>query len=408
MSERQESLYRMCSISFCPSFLLSKRAQALGRDVHIFSLSDFPYVCVMAGMSSQRLQVSVKTLYRWLDTVDEDERDEEFILKEISLVKVDVLSYCVGTIGSSLSRDSSDTIKPGLYGPFYTDGRPFTGKIGNPSPNRSFVDAAALLDRNTEKGSRPSEKNLMPVALVDAAIRRDNGVCCVTGRADVPTSIIWVFPPMLAIFSNDGIDYDRYQTLENTVTMSSALVEPFHQNTFTVDVDNDYCIVQFDSVVGCNLPPRLAMVTASHEFWRESFKWALSTYIPGTDVRDDFPDTEPARLMQQLYNGKANLAEDVWGSDIGEEVLDQYLLEAEMEEASSDEDSLLTSPISTTNLSSYVSLSDQSTLASSEDSELASPVSISHVSMPQSLVMPTKPIVLAFLDKLDNGNQDVD
>ncbi|KAF7374618.1 hypothetical protein MSAN_00346400 [Mycena sanguinolenta] len=321
------------------SFLLSKRAEERGHDVHIFSVSNFPSVCVMAGMNTKSLALSIEKFYRWLDLMDEDERDEEFILKEITLIRVDVLSYCVATIGSSLPRDSSEMMKPGLYGPFYPDGRPFNGKIGDPSPTLSFVNMATSLDERTAKGSRPSEKNLMPDALIDSAIQRDNGVCCITGRADGPTSTIWVFPPMLAMFAIDEIDFDKYRTLDNIITINSELVDAFNQNAFTVDVDDDYRIIQFDNIAGWTLPPRLAIMTATYEFWRENFKWSLSTYFPGTDVRDDYPDTEPARLMQQLYDGEADLEEEVWSTGIGMEVLEQYILEAEWEDAGDGEDS---------------------------------------------------------------------
>ncbi|KAJ6512931.1 hypothetical protein C8R45DRAFT_961774 [Mycena sanguinolenta] len=327
------------------SFLLSKRAEAQGHDVHIFSLGNYPGVHVVAGMNSQGFPLAVKTFYRWLDLMDEDQRydDEEFTLREITLVRVDVLSYCVATVGSSLPRDSSENMKPGLYGPFYLDGRPYDGGIGINFLARSFTETAAFLDSDTRaktiSAPLPSRHNVIPNTLIESASRRDNGVCCITGRADVPTSTVWVFPPMMTMFTNEEIDVDKCRTVDNIVTMNSELAEAFNRNEFTVDVDDNNRIIQFNNTAEHVLPAHLTFMTASYDFWRQSLKWSLLTYFPGTDVRDDYPNTEPTRLMEALDDKEADLDDEVWSSGIGMEALEQWRLEQELEEDSSDEDS---------------------------------------------------------------------
>lgn len=104
-----------------------------------------------------------------------------------------------------------------------------------------------------------SAQNEMPQAITDAVTRRDCGVCCVTGRADLPTTIIWAFPPSMAYMvcavfpatpsanisrqsyqsrdiAKPGL-HEEYRSLENAITLCNTLVEPYMENMFSIDIE---------------------------------------------------------------------------------------------------------------------------------------------------------------------------
>jgi hypothetical protein len=89
------------------------------------------------------------------------------------------------------------------------DGEPYTGKVGDIFDRPSFRERERnyLVDYPGEQVrfaivppniNQLGFKTNVPQVIVDAATQRDQGVCSVTGRTDLPTSIVWVYPPFLA------------------------------------------------------------------------------------------------------------------------------------------------------------------------------------------------------------------
>ncbi|KAJ7866875.1 hypothetical protein B0H13DRAFT_1897861 [Mycena leptocephala] len=76
--------------------------------------------------------------------------------------------------------------------------------------------------RHGSESTRSQNKMLQDV--IDAVTTRDGGVCCVTGRADLPTSVIWVFPPSLAYMSyqeRDGSKEGLYEACNGQALMAN-------------------------------------------------------------------------------------------------------------------------------------------------------------------------------------------
>ncbi|KAJ7074638.1 hypothetical protein C8F01DRAFT_31601 [Mycena amicta] len=186
------------------SFLISKRAAAQGRNMHVFSLHEFPAVDMAGGFNLNRFHLPAKTFYRWLDLVDADRRKStlNLVLRRITLRKIDVLSYAVASEdGAPIPRGSDELILPGVYGVFL-DGKPYRRCVGNPNSHEvSFLALASELDAECASYGEPnqpmpSSENTMPQSLAELAMARDQGRCCVTGRTDLPTQVIWAYPPL--------------------------------------------------------------------------------------------------------------------------------------------------------------------------------------------------------------------
>lgn len=97
-----------------------------------------------------------------------------------------------------------------------TDGKPYPDFIGNVHCGCTFREFEKEGGSSgQEKGehlnqyvrfriwalnlaTEQTKQNTFPQDIVDAVRRRDRGVCCVTGRADSPTTILWAFPPSMA------------------------------------------------------------------------------------------------------------------------------------------------------------------------------------------------------------------
>ncbi|KAJ7920953.1 hypothetical protein B0H13DRAFT_1985914, partial [Mycena leptocephala] len=235
-------------------------------------------------------------------------------LRRINLTRLDVLRYVVDTAdGPFLPRDSTELLSPGVYGPFL-DGQPYSGRVGNLFHRTTFQERErqALL----ECPGMPSQDhsinvhNEMPQVIIDAAIQRDGGVCCVTGRVDLPVSIIWVFPPSLAYevpsfktmactsdpvrgqsyqqrdSSKEGL-HELYRTVENAITLCTELTGPFTENMFSVDFEDNNRIVTF------------------------------------VDLPQEDPD--PNDLMDELVEDRADLNDPKWHSGVGVEVWEEFL-----------------------------------------------------------------------------------
>ncbi|KAJ7247112.1 hypothetical protein B0H12DRAFT_1125258 [Mycena haematopus] len=152
-------------------FVLSQRSISQERNMFLFSFRQYPFVLMAGGWNLKYHRMMIQTFYRW---------------------RFDVLSYIVDSVeGTMLPRDSVELMEPGVYGPFIDD-QPYRLPVGH----RFEVSTLRAMERDAQlMGEGVVSENKMPQDVVDAVTMRDGGVCCFTGRADLPTSIIWVFPP---------------------------------------------------------------------------------------------------------------------------------------------------------------------------------------------------------------------
>ncbi|KAJ6578960.1 hypothetical protein B0H10DRAFT_2236012 [Mycena sp. CBHHK59/15] len=164
--------------------------------------------------------------------------------------------------------------------------------------------------------------------VVDAATDRDRGVCCLTGRADLPARIIWAFPPTLAYesyierdWTEDGL-HETYRTVDNAFTLRVALIEPFTQNMFSVDVKPSRRVPGPPECSPTPFPPpstfRFRLLLAS------AFQRTLGIHILGGDPSTELENTA-YDLMDEFAEDVADLNEPKWHSGVGAEVLEEWL-----------------------------------------------------------------------------------
>ncbi|KAJ6520246.1 hypothetical protein C8R45DRAFT_1086127 [Mycena sanguinolenta] len=282
--------------------------------------------------------MSIRTFYRWLGIMMDDiypDRNLDFQLREISLKRFEILSYVLDSVKSPmLAYDSVELLPPGVYGPFNGD-KPFRGPIGHVHAPGTFREIERdILERGGETAIEMTRENEMPQAVIDAVTARDGGVCCVTGRADLPASVIWVFPPSLADMSYPSRDsgdedlFKAYRNVDNAITLCNMLVEPFMDNMVSVDTEDNNRIITF-----LDLPIRVpdAPPLPSHLprpaslYWYYHFKWTLRAHFVGGDVSSDEVDPHPNTLMEELVEHYADIRDAKWQSGIGAEVLAEFL-----------------------------------------------------------------------------------
>ncbi|KAJ7074523.1 hypothetical protein C8F01DRAFT_1100755 [Mycena amicta] len=335
-------------------FMISKRAASQGRNMHVFSFDSFPAVRVAGGFNLDRSPLTAKTFYRWLDLCDLSlnpfHTSVNVVLRRIKLVAIDVLSYAMESVdGPSIPRDSVELLEPGVYGIFLPDGEPYKGIIGSdthhyyPFPVQQAKLVAnscgkvgseigdSLFQDQEDDIARLIEQNKIPQALAELAVARDQGKCWVTGRTDLQTQLVWVYPP-LASFSLDEHDpecWDKHRVLDNIVTICAALAEPFNGNVFTVDLDDNGRIITFDDLPSESpqLPPCLTVLPlspSSEHFWRLNFKYTLLIYFPAGDASRDYARYNPSEWMRELMENEADLDDEKWHTGYGREVLEVF------------------------------------------------------------------------------------
>ncbi|KAK7017147.1 hypothetical protein R3P38DRAFT_3201518 [Favolaschia claudopus] len=114
---------------------------------------------------------------------------------------------------------------------------------------------------------------------------RDGNVCCLTGRSDLPTRVVWLFLPALANTlyprgdAGKGDVKEAYNTTHNAVTLREALVQPFKENMFSVDIDDKNRI----------LP---SVPADAEKYWRANFKRTLMVHLYGGDIAFEKPEPD--------------------------------------------------------------------------------------------------------------------
>ncbi|KAJ7074532.1 hypothetical protein C8F01DRAFT_1100804 [Mycena amicta] len=334
-------------------FIISQRAASQGRNMHVFSLHSFPAVRVAGGFNLDRIPLTAKTFYRWLDLCDRfvnrRHTKVDIVLRRIKLVAVDVLRYAMENVdGPPIPRDSVELLAPGVYGIFHSDGRPYKGLIGRdtvecspfPVQETKLVanfrgqvgsDAPFQDQEEEEDIARLIGQNKIPQELAELAMARDQGKCCVTGRTDVPTQVVWVYPP-LASFNSDPSNpmcWEKYRVLDNIVTICATLAAPFNGNVFTVDLDDDGRIITFDDLPNESpqLPPRFTippLSPSSEYFWRSNFEHTLAIHFCGGNASEDYAHYNPSEWMEELMDNYAHLDDEKWHTAYGREVLEVY------------------------------------------------------------------------------------
>ncbi|KAJ6562561.1 hypothetical protein B0H19DRAFT_1260128 [Mycena capillaripes] len=162
-----------------------------------------------------------------------------------------------------------------------------------------------------------------------AASLRDRGVCCFTGRKDLPTRVMWIIPPAVGdeLYPRElEKNKEAFRTVDNALTLCTALAGAFNQNLLSVDVEDASRIVTFQELPSA--PPLLSHLSSepgAGRFWHLNFKWTLQVHFVGGDVSFEPQDPSPEALMDELVEEEADLTNAKWHSGVGAEVLAEYM-----------------------------------------------------------------------------------
>ncbi|KAF7305549.1 hypothetical protein HMN09_00807800 [Mycena chlorophos] len=334
-------------------FLLSRRAEAQRRNLHVFSLGQFPSTILVGGFDLKRVPLAANTFYRWLDLCDaliNNRSDDspnlalDVVLRRIQVTIIDVLAYGIQSVeGPPIPRESLALLEPGIYGIFNPDGTPYEGNVSNEHryayPIRDFLAkqlpdvvvqvCSELLDASTQL--RSIEDHL-PSDLIQQAKTRDQGRCVLTGRNDVATEVVWLFPPVASqnLRWCDRIrPFEEYRVLENVITLSSTLVDALRRNVVAVDVDDNNRIVSFEDIdhpqVPSHLPASVPAPTA--RFWRWHLQYTLAVFFPAGDAisSGDYSSYNADAWIDELDSGEADIMAPKWQTQYGQEVLEVFM-----------------------------------------------------------------------------------
>ncbi|KAJ7222767.1 hypothetical protein B0H12DRAFT_299420 [Mycena haematopus] len=128
--------------------------------------------------------------------------------------------------------------------------------------------------------------------------------------------------------------HESYRTVDNAITVCSTLVEPFMENTFSIDVQDNSRIVPFVDLptraptappLPSHLPRPDHCGSPTAAFWHLHFKRTLSVHFNGGDVSLEPHDPSPQALMDELVEDCADLQDGKWQSGVGAEVLAEFM-----------------------------------------------------------------------------------
>ncbi|KAI0716396.1 hypothetical protein C8Q76DRAFT_855918 [Earliella scabrosa] len=142
--------------------------------------------------------------------------------------------------------------------------------------------------------------NVLPELLQEAE-RKNKSTCVFSGCSRVQPQ--WIFPPPAmghtsSIMTESPVlwDLDAFKGYHNTFAIRPDLYDLWLENAFSVDVDDNYRIRTFTQAAVSALtgmPTHLASpdLDRNAEFFKEHFRWTLTTHVLGGDIDDDSSDS---------------------------------------------------------------------------------------------------------------------
>ncbi|KAF7290619.1 hypothetical protein MIND_01302100 [Mycena indigotica] len=328
------------------SFLVSKRVAQQGRNMHVFSIMikpdyprrDKPQAILAGGFNLNQIPLTAATFYRWLEfsgcssPVSREPIKEKVVLRRISLETIETVPFMVqGVEGPPIARDSSDPLEPGTYGIFSMDGEPYSLQ----TLGCAEYEAESFRDEETVLSNKYPGQNDIPADLSTRVQSRDQRRCCITGRTDLPTEIVWIYPPLSSYFvdGTNPVNFDQYKHVDNLVTVCTALVDPLQRNLISVDVEDNARIIIFDKItddISRLLPTNLQTplpTTTVQDFWRRNFDRTLSLYFPGGQAGPPDVIQHATKCLEQLRGGATPRTpfRRHWRALLGQEVMQEVI-----------------------------------------------------------------------------------
>ncbi|KAJ7076657.1 hypothetical protein B0H15DRAFT_578208 [Mycena belliarum] len=323
--------------------VLSTKSRDLQRDTFIFiSLSARSELFFVAGINQKLTPASSATIHHWVEILRGESKPEPFWLCPVTVHSAGIMAYYVRPSGPAIEPYSKEPLPAGNYG-WYFD-RECTAR-GFPDlttvPARLYTLEARLNSVSDETGIK-LVPDVIPAAEADVAVARDEGRCRFTGCL-TDTILVWIIPPAVAWETEDSTLAPRDTTAPflvaaNIITMQRQLRFHFHNNHFTVDVDDDYRILVLramgdaQSLLPSHLPRHVKQSAAADHFLRLHCRHSLSVMLLGGDIAEVYSNSMIIQAMSELgvdYAGSDEpeesemvALEDVrWQSELGQEIL---------------------------------------------------------------------------------------
>ncbi|KZT03724.1 uncharacterized protein LAESUDRAFT_814571 [Laetiporus sulphureus 93-53] len=240
------------------SHILSKKVDVNRLNTFVWSTS-IPRMAVALNLH-RRSHVTSRTLYRWLPLIAEYcvwNHDYRLYPVEVRPHE-DFLRYEVKINGDEIPPESDYLISPGDYGifkpgktpvdpPIDTRSVPSFLYIVNDVLRRKYATVDDILYNGFEKGVRARDPR-----------------CIITGKTDGDLEATWIVPPLEFLFiyredrddslnlefplmpgPNGMLDIKPLQSVRNGLLMHPELARLFEDNSFSIDIDDNYRIVFF-------------------------------------------------------------------------------------------------------------------------------------------------------------------
>ncbi|KAJ7019963.1 hypothetical protein C8F04DRAFT_1275672 [Mycena alexandri] len=311
-------------------FIISPRTPPYVPDVLICSVdAHSPLVSVVGALSSDVTPVSARNLSRWLFLLARHSARARpvrppAVYRPITVVGTDVFIRCLDEIGTeTFACDSSAPLPPGCYALFDPSGNPYEYPVGCTMPRPTFAITEPTWDvPDNHQHAAYRMRKPVPETLANEARQRDRGLCCFTGRPS--DYITWIIPPLLSrAVAPSTFSREHCISIDNVFTISSDLLEAYHDNRITIDPQDGYRIVVFEEFPYVSLLDRLDSPPSSGRFWRASLCWTLAVRFAGCDAGFDGVSALEARELLDELTWDQNMIPQgpEWSTSAGQEAI---------------------------------------------------------------------------------------
>ncbi|KAJ7076669.1 hypothetical protein B0H15DRAFT_934242 [Mycena belliarum] len=323
--------------------VLSVKSKDLQRDTFFF-ICQLRKAQLFMGVNQKFTPVSSATIHRWTKFIGGPKSDlyaEEFFLCPVTVRSAGIMAYSVEPCGPAIEPDSTELLAPGNYGWYFN--RECTAK-GAPrmigwARQRCFTFETLVTAECERRGCEPYA---VPQAEMSVVVPRDESRCRFTD-SERDTIVAWIVPPQASWEAMDiisvGSDSDEapFFVAANAITMQSELRFHFHNNHFTVDVDDDYRILVLramgdtQKLLPTHLPPHPRKDASVDDFFRVHCRHTLNLMLLGGDIKEVYPNSVIADAMDELgvahvgsYDDDPEMApldDERWQTELGQAIL---------------------------------------------------------------------------------------
>ncbi|PBK62092.1 hypothetical protein ARMSODRAFT_1089366 [Armillaria solidipes] len=277
--------------------LLSAKSKLYERDTFICSTSSPAKLLVR--VNQRWIPISSATVQRWAYLLAP--HSEPFHLRPVTVHQFGIMAYAIMPNGPPIPENSSKQLLP-------ITARFLPQITTTPNP----LSFATMQKTWTIRPNPGIMLDVIP-SVAQAVRRRDQYQCFVTGTASHnDTDLVWMFPPCFARLCRFPPLRDDYhpipqffETASNAAFLHKDLIPFFHDNAFSVDVDDDYRVLIFRDIGPAEkLLPSHLRVSPNEEpedwFLREHFRISLKVCILEGDIDEDYPPPVVLRMMDDL------------------------------------------------------------------------------------------------------------